>query len=73
MADLADAGVSILTIGQYLQPTRQHRPVSRYVPPEEFELYKEWGREAGIAQVISGPFVRSSYCAAEAARAVVAN
>ncbi len=72
MADLAQVGVSILTVGQYLQPTRQHRPVSRYVPPEEFELYKEWGREAGIAQVISGPFVRSSYCAAEAAREVVA-
>ena len=72
MADLVEAGASILTIGQYLQPTRQHRPVSRYVPPEEFELYEEWGREAGLAQVISSPFVRSSYCAAEAARAVVA-
>ncbi len=72
MADLAGAGISILTIGQYLQPTRRHWPVSRYIPPEEFELYQHWGQEAGIAQTISGPFVRSSYHAAEAARAVLA-
>ncbi len=72
LADLARAGVNILTIGQYLQPTRRHRPVSRYIPPQEFELYEQWGHVAGIAQVVSGPFVRSSYRAAEAARAVVA-
>ncbi len=72
MADLADAGVSILTIGQYLQPTRHHRPVSRYVPPDEFDLYEQWGRQAGLDCVLSGPFVRSSYHAAEAAQAVLA-
>ncbi len=72
MTDLAGAGVSILTIGQYLQPTRRHRPVSRYVPPDEFALYEQWGRQTGLAYVLSGPFVRSSYHAAEAAQAVLA-
>ena len=72
MADLAAAGVSLLTIGQYLQPTRRHRPVSRYVPPDEFALYEQWGLRAGLRHVVAGPFVRSSYCAAEAARAVMA-
>ncbi len=72
MTDLAGAGVSILTIGQYLQPTRSHRSVSRYVPPDEFDLYEQWGRQAGLAYVLSGPFVRSSYHAAEAAHAVLA-
>jgi len=72
MTDLADVGVSILTIGQYLQPTRHHRSVSRYVPPDEFDLYEQWGRQAGLAYVLSGPFVRSSYHAAEAARMVMA-
>ncbi len=72
MADLAGVGVSILTIGQYLQPTRRHWPVSRYIPTEEFELYQHWGQAASIAQTISGPFVRSSYHAADAARAVLA-
>ena len=71
LADLAEAGVSIITIGQYLQPTGQHVPVARYIPPEEFDLYKDWGEAAGIAQVVSGPFVRSSYRAAETARAVL--
>ena len=72
MVDLADAGVSILTIGQYLQPTRRHRPVSRYVPPDEIDLYEQWGRQAGLAYVLSGPFVRSSYQAAKAARVIMA-
>lgn len=71
LADLAEAGVSIVTIGQYLQPTRQHVPVARYVPPEEFELYKEWGKAAGVSRVVSGPFVRSSYRAAETAQAAL--
>ncbi len=72
MTDLADVGVSILTIGQYLQPTRRHWSVSRYVPPDEFDLYEQWGRQAGLAYVLSGPFVRSSYHAAEAAQVVLA-
>jgi lipoic acid synthetase len=61
LADLRGAGVGILTLGQYLQPTRAHLPVVRYLPPEVFE---SWHREAlamGFAAVASGPFVRSSY------------
>lgn len=68
--DIARAGVSILTIGQYLRPTRGHIAVARYVPPEQFSEYERWGEAAGIAHVFSGPFVRSSYRAAEAAAAL---
>jgi lipoic acid synthetase len=63
--DLAAAGVRILTVGQYLQPTRHHLPVARYVEPDGFDAYRAWGEEAGIAHVFAGPFVRSSYKAAE--------
>ena len=66
MADLREVGCEILTIGQYLRPTRRHAPVDRYVPPEQFDLYRRWGEEMGFAFVASGPFVRSSYRAAEA-------
>ncbi len=59
--DLRDAGVSILTIGQYLQPTKNHLPVIRYVPPEEFNEYREYALSVGIKYVESGPLVRSSY------------
>ncbi|MDI9584948.1 MAG: lipoyl synthase [Acidobacteriota bacterium] len=68
--DLASCGVRILTIGQYLQPTRAHMPVARYVEPAEFDEFADWGRQAGIDHVVSGPFVRSSYQAAEAAACV---
>jgi lipoic acid synthetase len=71
LRDLAGAGVSLVTIGQYLRPTARHLPVDRYVPPEQFEVYADWAREAGIAHVASGPFVRSSYHAAEAAAAAL--
>ena len=67
LADLAAAGCKIVTIGQYLRPTPAHLPVARYVPPEEFALYTQMGLERGISQVVSGPFVRSSYHAAEVA------
>ena len=70
LADLAAAGVSLLTIGQYLRPTVHHLPVDRYVPPEHFALYTDWARDAGFAHVAAGPFVRSSYHAAEAAAAI---
>ena len=73
LADLAGTGVTILTIGQYLQPTRRHLPVDRYVPPEEFKEFARWGRSSGIRHVFSGPFVRSSYRAAEAAAEVEAS
>ncbi len=69
-SDLADAGCSIVTIGQYLQPSPQHLPVASYVPPEQFKEYEQLGRERGIAQVVSGPFVRSSYHAGDVASLV---
>jgi lipoic acid synthetase len=61
MDDLRKAQVDILTFGQYLQPTRNHYPISRYVTPEEFEQYREWGLEKGFFEVVSGVLVRSSY------------
>ncbi|MDR3568818.1 MAG: lipoyl synthase [Syntrophobacteraceae bacterium] len=61
MKDILDAGCTMLTLGQYLQPSALHLPVTRYVPPEEFDDWKEVALEAGFSQVASGPFVRSSY------------
>ena len=66
-ADLRHVGCDILTIGQYLQPTPQHLPVERYVPPEEFDEIGELARKLGFQYVASGPFVRSSYHAREMA------
>lgn len=65
MVDLLASGCSLLTIGQYLAPTRRHHPVQRYVPPEEFAEFKEEGLRLGFAHVESGPLVRSSYHAEE--------
>jgi lipoic acid synthetase len=59
--DLRTARVDILTLGQYLQPTRNHYPISRYVTPEEFEQYRQWGLQKGFFEVVSGVLVRSSY------------
>jgi len=64
------AGVSIFTIGQYLQPTTSHLKVQRYVSNEEFENYKEFGLEIGFEVVESGALVRSSYHADEQARLI---
>ena len=61
MDDLRDAGVSLLTLGQYLRPTLHHLPVVRWVPPEDFERYREAGLARGFREVASGPLVRSSY------------
>ncbi len=61
MDDLRDAQVDILTFGQYLQPTANHYPIQRYVSPDEFERYRQWGLEKGFLEVVSGVFVRSSY------------
>lgn len=66
MADSVNQGVSIFTIGQYLQPTLKHLPVERYVPPTLFQRYCAWGEALGFRKVISGPLVRSSYHAEEA-------
>lgn len=70
LRDLAAVGVSIVTLGQYLQPTARHLLVDRYVAPDRWSVYADWAREAGIAYAAVGPFVRSSYHAAEAAAAV---
>jgi lipoic acid synthetase len=61
MDDLRRHAVDVLTLGQYLQPTRHHLPVARFVTPDEFALYREWGLERGFLEVVSGVFVRSSY------------
>ncbi len=62
---LGEVGCDFLTIGQYLQPRPDRLPVVRYVPPEEFEEYKKIGEEMGFKSVASGPFVRSSFHAAQ--------
>lgn len=61
MDDLRAVGVDILTLGQYLQPTKGHLPVAEFITPEQFEKYKEIGLEKGFRFVESGPLVRSSY------------
>ena len=63
MQDVRKAGVRLMTIGQYLQPTKSHIPVIEYVTPEQFAKYREIGLELGFDNVESGPLVRSSYMA----------
>jgi len=70
MRDLRSWGVNILTIGQYLQPSRKHLPIERYYTPQEFAELKAFGLEIGFSWVESGPLVRSSYHAAEQVRAL---
>ena len=65
MRDLRAASVDILTLGQYLRPSSWHLPVSRYVPPEVFDRYREVGESLGFLYVASGPLVRSSYRAGD--------
>lgn len=67
MRDLHSHHVDILTVGQYLRPSPKHLPVLRYVPPAEFAEFRRAGLEIGFAHVESGPLVRSSYHASEAA------
>ena len=59
--DLKRASVDIVTFGQYLRPTPNHLPVERYVTPQEFETYRQWGLARGFLEVVAGPLVRSSY------------
>lgn len=59
--DLKGANVDIVTFGQYLRPTRNHLPVKRFVPPEEFDEIRQEGLELGFREVVAGPLVRSSY------------
>ncbi len=61
MEDLRAHQVDILTLGQYLRPTLNHLPVERWVHPDEFQRYREWGLELGFMEVAAGPLVRSSY------------
>jgi len=61
MDDLRAVNVDILTLGQYLQPTKEHLPVEEFVTPEKFAAYKEIGLQKGFRFVESGPLVRSSY------------
>ncbi|NTU58695.1 MAG: lipoyl synthase [Chlorobiaceae bacterium] len=61
LLDLRQSGCDMVTIGQYLQPTASHLPVSRYVTPDEFESYRSFALQAGFRHVQSAPFVRSSY------------
>jgi len=69
LADLRAAGVDIVTIGQYLRPTREHEPVHRYLAPEAFRAFEDEARAIGFPTVYSGVFVRSSFNAEEVYRA----
>jgi lipoic acid synthetase len=59
--DLRAINCDVLTFGQYLQPTPNHLPIERYVTPQEFEKYRQWGLDRGFVEVVSGALVRSSY------------
>ncbi|WP_042146055.1 MULTISPECIES: lipoyl synthase [unclassified Pseudoalteromonas] len=61
LRDLREHNVDMLTVGQYLQPSKHHLPVKRYVPPAEFDALKAYADEIGFSHAASGPFVRSSY------------
>jgi lipoic acid synthetase len=61
--DLRDAGVDVVTLGQYLQPTRRNLRVAEYIAPERFDSYRDYGLSLGFKMVFSGPLVRSSYMA----------
>jgi lipoic acid synthetase len=70
MRDLRAAGVDVVTIGQYLQPSAKHVRIDRWVHPDEFAWFREQGEALGFGSVFSGPLVRSSYRADEQRRAV---
>jgi lipoic acid synthetase len=70
MRDLREWGVEILTLGQYLQPSKQHLPIERYVTPDEFAKLKRYGLKIGFRWVEAGPLVRSSYHAEQQVRAL---
>jgi lipoic acid synthetase len=61
LSDLREADVDIVTLGQYLQPTRNHLPVEKFYAPEEFDKYRDYAYSIGFRYVASGPLVRSSY------------
>jgi len=61
MKDMRAHNIDMLTLGQYLQPSREHHPVARFVTPDEFDELAEFGNSIGFGHVASGPMVRSSY------------
>ncbi len=61
MQDIRAHGVDIITLGQYLRPTINHLPVKRYVDPQQFKQYEQWGKDLGFIDTVAGPLVRSSY------------
>ena len=63
MRDLRESDVDVVTLGQYLQPTRRNLPVSEFIPPAQFDAYRDFGLSLGFKMVFSGPLVRSSYMA----------
>lgn len=65
MRDLRDVNVDVVTIGQYLQPSKKHLPVKEFITPDQFAIYEKYGLELGFRHVESGPLVRSSYKAAK--------
>ncbi|MFY9707251.1 MAG: lipoyl synthase, partial [Desulfobacterales bacterium] len=65
LQDLLDVECRMLTMGQYLQPSKDHLPVARFVPPAEFDQWRQTAFQMGFSEVASGPFVRSSYHAKE--------
>jgi len=71
MQDLLDHGCSMLTVGQYLQPSKDHLPVKSYITPEQFDEYGRVAKSMGFKQVASGPMVRSSYHADLQAKSVI--
>jgi lipoic acid synthetase len=70
MRDLRSWGVDILTVGQYLQPSKKHLPIDRYYTPDEFKEIEDYGMQIGFRWVESGPLVRSSYHAEQQVRAL---
>ena len=73
MKDMREHNIDMLTLGQYLQPSISHLPVSRFVHPDEFDELAVRGREMGFSHVASGPMVRSSYHADRQAAGVLAD
>ena len=71
MRDLRAHDVDMLTLGQYLQPSKHHLPLDRYVHPDEFDRLRQLGHDLGFSHVASGPMVRSSYHADQQAKDVV--
>ena len=65
LKDLNATGIDVVTIGQYLQPTKKHHFVQKYYTPEEFDEFRKLGEDIGINHILSGPLVRSSYHASE--------